>query len=110
MAFAGWLGLLITAMNLVPAGQLDGGHISQSLFGSRVAGVVSRLTTLVLFALALTVWPMLMTWALIVFFMSGRGAPPLNDVTPLTPGRKLLAATAFVLLALMLIPMPDAGP
>ena len=43
----------------------------------------------------------------IVFFMAGRGTPPLNDVTPLPVGRKLLGVAAFMLLALILIPMPE---
>ena len=63
-----------------------------------------------IFLLALFVWPGLMMWAVIVFFMAGRGAPPLNDVTPLPVGRKLLGVAAFMLLALILIPMPEGMP
>ncbi len=107
LAFAGWLGLLITALNLIPVGQLDGGHIARSLFGTRVGGIVSSASMFSLFLLALFVWPGLMMWALFIFFAAGRGTPPLNDVTPLPIGRKLLAACAFVLLALILIPMPE---
>jgi membrane-associated protease RseP (regulator of RpoE activity) len=106
LAFAGWLGLLVTALNLIPVGQLDGGHIARSLLGTKVGTVVSSVAMTALFLLALFVWPGLMTWAIILFFMAGRGTPPLNDVSPLPVARKLLAVGAFVILALILIPMP----
>ena len=83
LAFAGWLGLLVTALNLIPVGQLDGGHIARSLLGTKAGTTVSSLAMMTIFLLALFVWPGLMMWAVIVFFMAGRGAPPLNDVTPL---------------------------
>jgi len=108
LAFAGWLGLLVTALNLVPVGQLDGGHIARALFGTRVGTVVSSVAMMSLFLLALFVWPGLMMWAIIVFFIAGRGTPPLNDVSPLPFSRKLLALAAFVILALILIPMPES--
>ena len=107
LAFAGWLGLLVTALNLIPVGQLDGGHIARALFGTRAGAVVSSVAMMSLFFLALFVWPGLMMWAIIVFFMAGRGTPPLNDVSQLPLGRKLLAVAAFVILALILIPMPS---
>jgi membrane-associated protease RseP (regulator of RpoE activity) len=107
LAFAGWLGLLVTALNLIPVGQLDGGHITRALLGTRGGRVVSWLAMMSLFLLAIFVWPGLMLWAIIVFFLAGRGAPPLNDVTPLPAGRKLLGVVAFVILALILVPMPE---
>jgi membrane-associated protease RseP (regulator of RpoE activity) len=108
LAFAGWLGLLVTALNLIPVGQLDGGHIARAVFGTRVGTMVSWLAMLSLFLLAVFVWPGLLMWAIIVFFLAGRGTPPLNDVSPLTPARKVLGVAAFVLLALILLPLPEA--
>lgn len=107
LAFAGWLGLLVTALNLIPVGQLDGGHIARALFGTRVGTVLSSIAMMALFFLALFVWPGLMMWAIIVFFMAGRGTPPLNDVSPLPLGRKILGVAAFLILALILVPMPE---
>jgi membrane-associated protease RseP (regulator of RpoE activity) len=107
LAFAGWLGLLVTALNLIPVGQLDGGHIARALFGTRVGTIVSSFSLTALFLLALFVWPGLLMWAIIIFFIAGRGMPPLNDVSPLPFGRKLLGIAAFVILALILIPMPE---
>ncbi len=108
LAFAGWLGLFITALNLLPVGQLDGGHITRSMLGSRVGQTISSLAMWSLFLLALFVWPGLMMWALIVFFIAGRGAPPLNDVTPLDAGRMVVGYIAMLILILILAPMPHS--
>jgi membrane-associated protease RseP (regulator of RpoE activity) len=106
LAFAGWLGLIVTALNLLPIGQLDGGHMSHALFGSRHARVVSLVAMVSLFLLALFVWPGLMFWAFVVFFLAGtRDLPAANDLTPLDPARKLLAYFTFLLL-LLIMPVP----
>ena len=109
LAFAGWLGLLVTALNLLPIGQLDGGHIAHAMFGARRGHAISVGGLITLFALALFVWPGLMMWALVVWFIAGdRDAPPLNDVTPLNTGRRVLGWLVFVILAAILIPVPHA--
>lgn len=108
LAFAGWLGLLITALNLLPIGQLDGGHISRALFGGRIGNTISIVAMWSLFLLALFVWPGLMMWAIIVFFIAGKSAPPLDDMTPLTPGRRWLGYASFVILGLILAPLPHS--
>jgi membrane-associated protease RseP (regulator of RpoE activity) len=108
LAFAGWLGLFITALNLLPIGQLDGGHIARSMFGTRVGGMISSLAMWGLFFVALLFWPGLMMWAIIVFFLAGRPTPPLNDLTPITPRRQWLGWFAYLILALILIPMPHS--
>jgi membrane-associated protease RseP (regulator of RpoE activity) len=106
LAFAGWLGLFITALNLLPIGQLDGGHMAQAMFGSRKGTTISRVAMWTLFLLALFVWPGLFMWAVIVFFLAGRAMPPLNDLTPVTRGRRLLGYAMFVVLGLIIAPMP----
>jgi membrane-associated protease RseP (regulator of RpoE activity) len=109
LAFAGWLGLLLTALNLLPIGQLDGGHIAHALFGSRRARTISIVALVSLFLLAFFVWPGLMMWAFIVFFIAGTGdTPAANDLTPLDPPRQALGYFAFVLLALILVPVPHS--
>jgi Zn-dependent protease len=96
LAFAGWLGLFVTALNLLPIGQLDGGHIAHALFGAKRGHAISVGALSTLFALALFVWPGLMMWAFIVWFIAGtRDAPPLNDVTPLDPRRGALGCSHF---------------
>jgi membrane-associated protease RseP (regulator of RpoE activity) len=108
LAFAGWLGLFITALNLLPVGQLDGGHITRAMFGSRIGLTISSVAMWSLFLLALFVWPGLIMWALIVFFIAGRGSPPLNDVTPLDGVRIMLGYFALLILLLILAPMPNS--
>ena len=108
LAFAGWLGLFITALNLLPVGQLDGGHITRAMFGSRAGQTISSVAMWSLFLLALFVWPGLMMWVVIVFLIAGRGTPPLNDVTPLDAGRMVVGYIAMLILILILAPMPHS--
>jgi membrane-associated protease RseP (regulator of RpoE activity) len=109
LAFAGWLGLIVTALNLLPVGQLDGGHISHALFGTRKAHGVSMAALGALFLLALFVWPGLMMWAFIVFFIAGtHDAPAANDVTPVGFAREALGYFSFLLLLLIIVPVPHA--
>jgi len=94
VAFAGWVGLFITMLNLMPAAMLDGGHIARSLFGEKARAV---LTVLSIVFLAVVSWPM----AFFVMFMSMFKHPgPLDDVSELSRGRKLLVvvlAAIFIL-------------
>ena len=108
LAFAGWLGLFITALNLLPIGQLDGGHVARAMFGGRTGGTISSAAMWSLFLLGIFVWPGLLTWAIIVFFIAGRGASPLDDISPVTPGRLRLGYFTFAILASILIPLPHS--
>ena len=109
LAFAGWLGLIVTALNLLPIGQLDGGHMSHALFGSHNARGISMVAMAGLFLLALFVWQGLMFWAFIVFFIAGtRDAPAANDVSPVGLPRKALGYFTFLLLLLIIVPVPHA--
>jgi membrane-associated protease RseP (regulator of RpoE activity) len=109
LAFAGWLGLIVTALNLLPIGQLDGGHMSHALFGSRNAHGLSMVALGALFLLALFVWPGLMFWAFIVFFVAGtHDMPAANDVTPVGLPRRALGYFSFLLLLLIIVPVPHS--
>jgi hypothetical protein len=76
------------------------------MFGQRTGSVISTLSTWGLFLLAVFVWPALLMFALFVLFIAGRTSPPLNDVTPLTPGRRRLGYASFAILALIVVPLP----
>ncbi len=109
LAFAGWLGLMITALNLLPVGQLDGGHIAHALFGRARAAWIGKMALGAMVVLGLFVWPGLITWALIVYFIAGRpGLPPVDDVTGLSGPRRAVGWFAYGLLALILVPLPHA--
>ena len=108
LAFAGWLGLLVTALNLLPIGQLDGGHMSSAMFGRRTSGAIGSIAMWTLLLLAIFVWPGLTMWAILVFFIAGTSVPPLNDLTPLTPNRQWIGYPTFGILALILAPLPHA--
>ena len=109
VAFAGWLGLLLTALNLIPVGQLDGGHLVHALLGHRTARTVGIVSLVALVVLGLFVWSGLLFWALLIFLVAGTSdVPPRNDVSTVGRGRVVLGAAAFVLLLLILIPVPHA--
>ncbi len=109
LAFAGWLGLIVTALNLLPIGQLDGGHIADSLFGVRRSATISTVAMFSLLFLGLFVWSGLLMWALIAFFLAGsKGIASRNDLVPLGFSRFALGVVAFVILFLILSPVPHA--
>lgn len=103
--FAAWLGLLLTGLNLLPVGQLDGGHITYALFGER-AHIVSRATFLMLLLAGIFVSSNWLFWALLLGVMGLRHAAPLNDIMPLNPWRRLLGYAAIALFVLVLVPAP----
>jgi len=104
---AAWFGFYVTALNLIPAGQLDGGHIVYALFGGRHA-LISKLAVvgLVLIGLAFGSINWLVWAALIVGVMGFRHGPTMDDITPLDGRRRALGVFALILLALLLPPVP----
>ncbi|MEI6633885.1 MAG: site-2 protease family protein [Chlamydiota bacterium] len=104
VAFAGWVGLLVTAFNLMPVGQLDGGHIAYA-FAGRAHALVARCALAVLFALGFAWWPWWI-WVLLILALGPGHAPPLDDVTPLDNGRRLVACAAAGVLVLCFVPIP----
>jgi membrane-associated protease RseP (regulator of RpoE activity) len=108
VAFAGWIGLIVTALNLLPVGQLDGGHIAYGLFGRRYARAIGVGTFVVMFGLGLTVWPGLLTWAIFIALITGFShMPALDDITPPDRKRYALGAFAMMLLLAIVLPLPE---
>ena len=105
VAFAGWAGLLVTSLNLIPAGQLDGGHVLYSLVGDR-AQVLRWPIIVVLAGLGLLVWPGWFLWAGLVFFFGQGHPPPLDSVTRLGTARKVLAVLVLAVFVLTFTPRP----
>jgi membrane-associated protease RseP (regulator of RpoE activity) len=106
VAIAGFLGLIVTALNLMPVGQLDGGHIVHAMFGQRNGAAIGQIARFLLLGLAL-IQPGVWLWAIIVFFMPAADEPALNDVTELDNGRDLWGLVALGLLALIILPAPS---
>ena len=104
MAFAAWAGILVTGINLIPAGQLDGGHSIYAWLGSRAR----RLWPFVVvgFVALVIVWQGWVLFAAIVFLMGRTYAQPLDDVTDLDGGRKVAAILALVIFFLTFTPAP----
>jgi membrane-associated protease RseP (regulator of RpoE activity) len=108
MAFAAWFGLLATALNLFPIGQLDGGHVAYAVLGSR--STLVTLFTIVL-AVGLTfvssswiVWTVLMVVMLMT--IGPRHPPTLDDTTPVGPARVALAILGLIMLIVCFTPAP----
>jgi len=105
-AVAAWFGLFVTAMNLLPIGQLDGGHVIYALVGPRKAALFSYGFFGVLIPLGVFVWPGWLVFGALVFFLGLRHPAPLDPVTPLSRGARLLGWTALVLFVLTFVPVP----
>ena len=106
VAFGGWIGFFVTAMNLLPVGQLDGGHIAYSLFG-KWHGLVARIAVLVLLGFGLLFWAGWLIWAALIIALVGlRHPPPVDDITPISKKRKLLGILAFFILIITFVPVP----
>lgn len=104
IAFAGWVGLFVTMLNLIPSGQLDGGHISYALFGRR-QHLVSRLVILGMIPLGL-LWPGWYFWAFLLLFLIPKHPPTLNDDYKLDPGRRWIGYVCLVIFILTFTPVP----
>lgn len=106
VAFAAWLGLLITTLNLIPIGQLDGGHVLYALLGQRRAHAASRIASAGLLAAGLFLsWQWLIWWA-ITRFAIGLRHPPTELEEPLDAPRAAVALLSLVLFALTFVPVP----
>lgn len=105
IAFAAWFGLLVTAFNLLPVGQLDGGHVVFTLLGekTRIVGVVFVLALLIM---GVTLWQGWFVWAILIYLLGVGHPPPLNDITPLDSRRKLLALLTIAIFILVFAPVP----
>ncbi|MGI6208406.1 MAG: site-2 protease family protein [Anaerolineae bacterium] len=106
VAFAGWAGLLVTGLNLIPAAQLDGGHVSYALFG-RWAQIITFVLAGALFLVG-TAWPGWYAWALLILLLGSRRQVVLDDISSLTWRERGLAVLGITLAALLFVPVPLA--
>ncbi len=105
VAWAGWAGLFVTAINLIPAGQLDGGHILYVLLGREKT---RKMFPFILLALVLMgfAWNGWWLWAGLIFLVGRRYAEPLDQITPIDRKHKILGVIALIIFILVFIPVP----
>jgi membrane-associated protease RseP (regulator of RpoE activity) len=116
---AGWFGLLVTAMNMIPVGQLDGGHISYTMFGNKTHYKISAISSIALLVmgfgglldsfLELNIgigWSGWLFWAFILYFIIKLKHPPVADTLPLDKKRIYLGYVGFIIFILSFSPAP----
>lgn len=115
VALAGWAGLLVTALNLIPVGTLDGGHVAYGLFGEKARRIFPVAIAALIMLSAL---PSLLTlsagafnfswllWVMILFWLGNVRAQPLDDLTPLDPARRALGFIVLIIFVLLFTPIP----
>ncbi len=105
MAFAAWAGLLVTGLNLIPAGQLDGGHIIYALLGSKGARTVTWIVMAGLAGLSF-LWNGWLLWLGLVFLFGRMQDMPLDELTGLTRRQKVFAGVMIAVFVLVFTPIP----
>ncbi len=104
VAFAGWVGILVTALNLIPAGTLDGGHVVYALFGDKAKKafpfIIGLLVVLGLF------WNGWWIWAALLFWLGRVNDAPLDQITALDATRRLVALAVIIVFLLVFMPVP----
>src|SRR5262249_20572354 len=109
--WAAWGTLLVTALNLFPVGQLDGGHVIYAVLGPRLHKWISRITTMACagFPVSTIVWgqpPVSALWTLFLFFLMKVGHPPVIEEEPLGRARMTIAVIAGLVFLLCFMPFP----
>jgi len=106
IGYAGWIGLFVTSLNLIPIGQLDGGHISYALFGRGWHRWISRFAFVLLFVLGFKGWTGWLVWAFLGLLIGFRHPQPVYPFEPLDRKRKILGIVGIILFVLSFIPEP----
>ena len=108
VAFAGWIGFLVTSLNLLPIGQLDGGHIVYVLFGERHKNI-AMLTIPLLVILGVIFWPGWLIWAFLMIIIGYRHPPVVYPQIQLDRKRRIIGWVSLVIFILTFTPMPISG-
>lgn len=106
IAFAGWIGLFVTSLNLLPIGQLDGGHVSYALLGRRAAAVSRWMTGGLLLLGVLSPWKGWLVWAALALFFRLGHPETADDRAPLGAARTALGWLTALLFAVCFTPAP----
>jgi len=106
VAFAGWIGFLVTSLNLLPIGQLDGGHVSYALLGESIHRQLSSVLVVVLASLGVFVWPGWAVWAVLMVLLGLKHPPVIHWESPLDPRRKIIGWSSLVIFVITFTPVP----
>lgn len=104
-AFAAWFGIVVSGFNLMPIGQLDGGHVAYALFG-KYTRYLSIAVLIAIAVMAFLLWGGWFAWLAFTFLSGWLHPPPLNMLEPLSKGRVLLGIGVLILTALIFTPIP----
>ncbi len=105
VAFAGWAGLFVTALNLLPIGQLDGGHIMYALLGKK-SKIVYRVGIFVFCVIAIVLYPGWMVFAILLLLFGFRHPAPMDEAVTLDRKRKVLGIVLFIIFLVSFTPVP----
>lgn len=105
IAFSGWIGLLVTCLNLLPVGQLDGGHVAYAVIGQKQR-VVAKVIIAVLVVIGITGWSGWLLWAGILFIMGLNHPPVVYDWIPLDRKRKVIGWITLTVFVMTFTPVP----
>jgi membrane-associated protease RseP (regulator of RpoE activity) len=105
LTIIGWVGLVITALNVMPAGQLDGGRIIQAIYGRKMASRTS-FATLIILGLGALFNALALYWAVVILVLQqGQERPSLNDITEPDDSRAALALLMLFIMVITLLPL-----
>jgi hypothetical protein len=108
IAFAGWVGILVTSFNLFPVGQLDGGHVSYALLGKK-SRQLSQLLLVVFIVMGFLFWIGWFIWVFLLLFLGLKHPHIIDEAAPLSPRRKFLGFLMVLIFILSFIPDPIKG-
>jgi Zn-dependent protease len=108
VAFAGWVGILVTSFNLFPVGQLDGGHVSYALLGEK-SRQFGKFILVVFAIMGFLFWIGWFIWAFLLTFLGLKHPRVIDDAVPLSPRRKIVGYLMILIFILSFIPAPIKG-
>jgi membrane-associated protease RseP (regulator of RpoE activity) len=108
VAFAGWVGILVTAFNLFPVGQLDGGHISFALLGEK-SKHLAKMLLVVFVIMGIFFWIGWIVWTLVIVLLGLRHPRVIDDQERLSPSRRFIGVVILLIFLLSFIPAPIKG-
>ncbi len=108
VAFAGWVGILVTSFNLFPVGQLDGGHVSYALLGEK-SRQFGKFILVVFAIMGFLFWIGWFIWAFLLTFLGLKHPRIVDEVVPLSPRRKIVGYLMVLIFILSFIPAPIKG-